>query len=44
LKRGTNKLCVGSSSVYGSDTWPTKVEHKVELDRTRCQILSWSDL
>jgi len=26
LKRGTNKLCVGSSSVYSSDTWPTKVD------------------
>ena len=34
-------ICVRSCLIYGSETWPMKVEHEAKLDRNEMSMLRW---
>ena len=33
--------CVRSRLIYGSETWPMKMEHEVRLDRNEMSMIRW---
>jgi len=41
LKDKVYMSCVRSCLIYGSETWPMKVEHEAELDGNEVSMLRW---
>ena len=41
LKGKVYRSCVRSAMVYGSETWPMKVEHEKALERTEMRMIRW---
>jgi hypothetical protein len=41
LKGKVYASCVRSCLIYGSETWPMKVEHELKLDRTEMSMVRW---
>jgi len=41
LKGKIYASCVRSCLVYGSETWPMKVEHEAKLERTEMRMIRW---
>ena len=41
LKGKVYATCVRSCLMHGSETWPMKVEHELELNRTEMSMIRW---
>jgi len=41
VKNKIYKCCVRSCMLYGSETWPMKVEHEAKLERTEMRMIRW---
>ena len=41
LKGKVYTSCVRSCLIYGSDTWPTKMEHEAKLDKNKMSMIRW---
>src|SRR5580700_2994037 len=41
VKSKIYKCCVRSCMLYGSETWPMKVEHEAKLERTEMRMIRW---
>jgi len=41
LKGKVYASCVRSCMVYGSETWPMKVDHITKLERTEMRMIRW---
>jgi len=40
-RQGMYMLLVRSCLMHGSETWPTKVEHEMKLNRTEISMIRW---